>query len=76
MALDDSTFRRYLRARKGDVPAAQKMLEESITWRKDFGIKELFSSPWIKTLEKETSTGKMYCRGYDRDGHPLLYMKP
>ena len=76
MALDDSTFRRYLGARKGDVPAAQKMLEESITWRKDFGIKELFSSPWIKTLEKETSTGKMYCRGYDRDGHPLLYMKP
>ena len=26
MALDDATFRRYLRARKGDVIAAQKML--------------------------------------------------
>ena len=76
MVLDDQTFRRYLRARKCDVKAAQKMLEESLAWRKDFEIKELFSSPWIKTLEKETSTGKMYTRGYDREGHPLLYMKP
>jgi hypothetical protein len=76
MALDDATFRRYLRARKGDVIAAQKMLEESLAWRKDFEVSQLLTPSWIKTLEKETSTGKMYCRGYDRDGHPLLYMKP
>ena len=76
MDLDTNTFKRYLNARKGDVAAAKKMLEETLTFRKEFGLGEIFSAPWLKTLEKETFTGKTYCRGYDREGRSILYMKP
>lgn len=76
MPLDDATFNRYLNARKGDFEAAKAMLEETLAWRKDFGLSQMFTTPWLKSIEKETFTGKAYCRGFDREGRSILYMKP
>ena len=38
-------------------------------------IEEGFES-WREVLEKESCTGKMYMKGFDKEGHGLLYMKP
>ena len=66
MDLDEATFLRYLRARQHDLPRATALLKESIKWRQDFGLSDLQAGKWKDTLAKENSTGKMYCRGFDR----------
>ena len=76
MDLDDSTFLRYLRARQFDIPKAKVMLEESIKWRNDFGLSGLKDGKWKETIAQENATGKMYVRGFDKSGRPLLYLKP
>ena len=72
MDLDESTFLRYLRARQYDVSRATTLLQESIKWRKDFGLADLQKGKWQETLAKENSTGKMYCRGFDREVSPVF----
>ena len=74
LALTDATFLRYLRARNYDVTKSSLMLRATIKWRHDFGLKDM--SPWSETLQLEATTGKMYIRGFDKDGHILLYMRP
>ena len=77
LELDDDCFLRYLHARSLNVEKACSMLKASIKWRNDEidmnGCKE---GAWKETISLENSTGKMYVRGYDRSGRPLMYMKP
>lgn len=58
LALDDSTFLRYLRARKFDVERAKAMLHETLKWRRNFDLENL-STTWQSTISKENSTGKV-----------------
>jgi hypothetical protein len=74
-AVDDLCLLRYLRARNYDVNKAADMLHKTLSWRKSFGLDEM-STTWRPIIEKENSTGKMYARGFDKEGHALLYMKP
>jgi hypothetical protein len=51
------------------------MLEETIAWRKNFGIPQLLNE-FKETIKTENATGKMYVRGFDREGNPLIYLRP
>jgi hypothetical protein len=75
-SLCDVTLRRYLRARKGDVPKAVAMLKDTIAWRKEFDLQGMHDGKWDEIIQNENATGKMYCRGMDREGHMLVYMNP
>jgi len=66
---------RYLRARGFEIDKAVLMLKETIEWRKTFGLTDLYDGKWKDIIASENSTGKMYIRGYDREGHAILYMK-
>lgn len=50
------------------------MLENTLKWRKDFGLEHMNS--WSDIIALENSTGKTYARGYDKDGHAIVYMRP
>jgi hypothetical protein len=51
------------------------MLQATLDWREKFGLSE-FQEKWKGVVAVENSTGKTYCRGYDKHGHPIIYMKP
>mgnify|MGYP003386642783 CR=1 FL=1 len=74
LILDDSTYLRYLRARSYDIEKSKNMLESTLKWRNEINIINM--NEWKETLMLEHSTGKMYVRGYDNEGHVILYMKP
>lgn len=73
--LDDAAYLRYLRARNFDIEKSIAMLEATLEWRKQFGLKEIHES-WMDTIRMENSTGKMYCRGFDRENHCIIYLRP
>lgn len=52
------------------------MLQNTIKWRDEFKLKELHEDSWNNIISVENSTGKMYVRGFDKEGHVLIYMKP
>ena len=66
--------RRYLRAEKGNIETAVKRLKETLVWRKEFGVDKVVADDELHKFEN--ATGKMYTRGYDKDGCALLYIKP
>ena len=74
MAMNDATLLRYLRARNFDVDKSKAMLRETLNWRRDFGVENMHE--WKDVIAIENSPGKMYVRGYDKDVHALIYMKP
>jgi hypothetical protein len=74
-AVDDSCLLRYLRARNFDTTKASTMLQNTLTWRKTF-IAHRSQPGWKDSIVHENSTGKMYTRGFDKEGHALLYLKP
>lgn len=51
------------------------MLRETIEWRKKFEMHKLHTE-FKDTIALENATGKMYVRGFDLEGNPLIYMKP
>ena len=68
---------------QGDVIKATENLKAALQWRKDFDAAALVSAmteegnaSYKKLLERENSTGKIYIRGYDKDGRALMYMRP
>lgn len=69
---------------KGDVSKAITAIKYTIQWRKEFGVVDLVrcleessDHPELAAvLQKENETGKMYARGYDKDGRVLMYMRP
>lgn len=73
--IDDACCRRYLRAREWDLAKATKMLEETVAWRKDFGVASLVEDKF-PTLELECATGKTYVSpGVDRAGRTTVIMR-
>ena len=75
MPLNDSTYIRYLRARNFDTGKSTAMLRATIAWRKEFDLGGL-QTTWKESIEYENATGKLYVRGYDKEGRALIYMKP
>jgi hypothetical protein len=73
--LDDSTYLRYLRARNYDVNKASDMLNATIKWREDIGLKDIHNN-WNEVMKNENNTGKMYVRGFDKENHAIMYMTP
>lgn len=76
LPMDDSTYLRYLRARNWDAEKAITMLNATIVWRHDFGLRELHGTQWKETIAHENSTGKLYVRGHDKQGHVIICLKP
>mmetsp|Transcript_30503 Transcript_30503/g.58733 ORF Transcript_30503/g.58733 Transcript_30503/m.58733 type:complete len:286 (-) Transcript_30503:241-1098(-) len=71
--LTDACICRYLRARKWNVKQAEKMLRASLEWRLDFKPEQI---KW-SDVQEEALTGKMYVsERFDRQGRPIVYMKP
>ncbi|KAF8575184.1 CRAL/TRIO domain-containing protein [Ramaria rubella] len=63
---------RYLRASKWDVQTTIQRLEDTLRWRREFGVEDLAA----EHVEPEAVTGKEIIFGYDLDGRPALYMIP
>jgi len=72
--MDDATFLRYLRARQYDATKAAAMLRDTLKWRAEFGVRAMES--WRDVIRAENASGKLYVRGFDREGGACLYMKP
>lgn len=83
---------RHYRAEKGDVDKAINSIKRTLQWRKEFQVEKLVSAlendakripnenddgeDFAAILRKENETGKIYVRGYDKDGRALMYMRP
>ncbi|KAH7915732.1 CRAL TRIO domain-containing protein [Hygrophoropsis aurantiaca] len=66
------TMPRYMRAAKWKYPDAQKRIKGTMEWRRDFKP-ELIVPDEVKI---ESETGKIILNGFDKDGRPILYMRP
>ncbi|KAF8910658.1 CRAL-TRIO domain-containing protein [Gymnopilus junonius] len=64
---------RYLRASKWKVPTAIERLEDTLKWRRDYGVYDFVTA---KHVEPEAVTGKEVIYGYDVTGRPAIYMLP
>lgn len=79
--LTKECFLRYLRATKWNVAQAIKRIEDTILWRRTFGVViiEGHTDP-LKALtpelvEEENVTGKNLILGFDVDNRPCLYLR-
>ncbi|GFH30943.1 predicted protein, partial [Haematococcus lacustris] len=59
--VDTASLHRYLRARKGDVKAAARMLHATLKWRKAADL----SSLSVSEFPEELASGKMFVAGHD-----------
>lgn len=79
--LTKECFLRYLRATKWKTASAIKRIEETIVWRRTFGVVEIpdHTDPKKKItadlVEPENLTGKNLIVGYDNDNRPCLYLR-
>ncbi|KAA8492464.1 CRAL-TRIO domain-containing protein [Porphyridium purpureum] len=73
--LDFYCLHRYLRARKWDLEKSLEMIKGTLEWRKTFDVVGLMKGD-LTEIEKESATGKMYVGEKDKQGRPILYMKP
>ena len=65
---------RFLRATKWDLPSAFARCEETIVWRREFGVEEINNDATM--VEEESKTGKEIILGWDNQKRPCLYMFP
>jgi hypothetical protein len=72
MWLTKDCILRYLRATKWNVSQAITRLQQTLTWKREYGVYE-FTAEYI---EPEQLTGKQIILGYDNDGRPCHYMDP
>lgn len=70
--LSTECFLRFLRASNWDLKTANQRLDETLKWRREFGIDNLKA----EYVEPEAVTGKEIIFGYDVKGRPGLYMIP
>lgn len=63
---------RYLRATKWSLSNATTRLQNTLIWRREYGV-EGFSPSYIS---HENETGKQVQLGYDINGRPCLYLNP
>lgn len=80
---DEHMPRRHYRAENGDVETAIKKIKATIAWRQQFEVEKIktcFNQDGDKEMQKiialENATGKIYVRGYDREGRAVLYLRP
>lgn len=66
------TMPRYMRAAKWKLPDAKRRIEGTIKWRREFQP-ELIRPDDVKI---EAETGKILLNGFDKDGRPIIYMRP
>lgn len=64
---------RYLRASKWIVPTCIQRLEQTLKWRRDYGLYDTVNATHV---EPEAVTGKQVLFGYDVTGKPSLYLLP
>jgi hypothetical protein len=72
MWLTKECLLRYLRASKWDLASSKKRLESTLTWRREYGVRE-HTSEYINI---ENETGKQVLLGYDNECRPCLYLNP
>lgn len=72
MFLTRECLLRYLRATKWNVASAETRLQATLTWRREYGVKE--HTPEYISIENET--GKQVILGYDIHARPCLYLNP
>lgn len=73
--LSREAFLRILRSRSFDLPNSVKRAEETIVWRRDFGVEDL-DTVQGEVVKLEAATGKEIIFGYDLNSRPVLYMHP
>lgn len=78
--LTKECFLRYLRAAKWKTNHAIKRLEDTLIWRRTFGVVKLGEDQDQKIIhadmvEHESLTGKTLILGYDNDNRPCLYLR-
>lgn len=83
---------RHYRAEKGDIDKAISAIKHTLKWRNEFQVDKIVAAleddakgisnenndgeDFAAILRKENETGKIYVRGYDKDGRALMYMRP
>jgi len=73
---DAGALIRYLRARKWNLEAAEEMIRKTAAWRKAYGLWEVRAGSGKDILEIQNVTGKIYVRGFDLEGRPIIVIKP
>jgi len=63
---------RYLRATTWVVANAERRLQETLIWRREYGVETL--TP--EHISPENETGKQVILGYDNNARPCLYLNP
>jgi len=72
--LSSEQVQRFLRATKWDLPSAFARCEETIVWRREFGVEDINND--ASMVEEESRTGKEIILGWDNQKRPCLYMFP
>eukprot|EP01132_Coremiostelium_polycephalum_P010109 gene10109-12398_t len=69
----DMCFLRYLRARNYIVPKSEKMLRDSLEWRKKYKPNEIC----LRDVKEIAATGCIYVNGKkDKKGRPIIIARP
>lgn len=63
---------RYLRATTWHVANAEHRLQETLIWRREYGVESLTADH----ISPENETGKQVILGYDNSARPCLYLNP
>uniref|UniRef100_A0A1A8NV69 Motile sperm domain containing 2 n=1 Tax=Nothobranchius rachovii TaxID=451742 RepID=A0A1A8NV69_9TELE len=69
---DNALVESYLAWRLNVVDDALKMIDESLQWRREFGVNDLTESIIPKWMFE---TGAVYLHGYDKEGNKLFWFK-
>lgn len=69
---EDALVEAYLTWRMYVVDDALKMIDESLLWRKEFGINDVSESTIPRWMFE---TGAVYLHGYDKEGNKLFWFK-
>jgi hypothetical protein len=70
---NDRCLCRYLRARDWELPKSLNMLRETLKWRRSYKPHLIAAKDILVELKND---GKMYRMGKDKQGRPIIYMKP
>ncbi|KAA8588075.1 hypothetical protein FQN60_001269, partial [Etheostoma spectabile] len=69
---DDALVESYLQWRIYVIDDALKMIDESLQWRKEYGLNDLTENSIPKWMFE---TGALYLHGYDKEGNKLFWFK-
>lgn len=71
---------RHLRAEDGESELAIQKLRAALKWRNDFDVQRIRNThndtEMQELIARENGTGKIYVRGYDKQGRAFVYMRP